>query len=76
GMVSGAAPPVIVDPPKPAPPPAPAAPAKVAAGPSSPRQACGNRERYALLQCMETQCAKKAWTQHEQCVRLRKERKL
>jgi hypothetical protein len=43
---------------------------------ASPRQACAGKQRYALLQCMETQCAKKAWTQHEQCVRLRKERKL
>ena len=43
---------------------------------TSPRQACAGKERYALLQCMETQCAKKAWTRHEQCVRLRKEHKL
>ena len=43
---------------------------------TSPRQACAGKERYALLQCMETQCAKKAWTRHEQCVRLRKDRKL
>jgi hypothetical protein len=48
----------------------------IARAPGSPRQTCGGRERYALLQCMETQCAKKAWIQHEQCVRLRKERKL
>ena len=46
------------------------------APPASPRQACGHRERYALLQCMETQCAKKTWSKHEQCERLRKERKL
>ncbi len=50
--------------------------AKAQAGDSSPRQACSGKERYALLQCMETQCAKKAWTKHEQCVRLRKDRKL
>jgi hypothetical protein len=60
---------------RPAAPPAKAAESKARA-PASPREACGRRERYALLQCMETQCAKKAWTQHEQCVRLRKERKL
>jgi len=48
----------------------------VPAAPTSPRQACGGRERYALLKCMETQCTKRAWTQHEQCVRLRKDRKL
>jgi hypothetical protein len=45
-------------------------------GAATPREACAGRERYALLQCMETQCAKKAWTKHQQCVRLRKERKL
>jgi len=43
---------------------------------SSPRQACAGRERYALLQCMNEQCAKRAWSKHEQCVRLRRERKL
>ena len=43
---------------------------------SSPRQACAGRERYALLQCMNEQCAKSAWAKHEQCVRLRRERKL
>jgi serine/threonine protein kinase len=61
------------------PPPAARPPAPVKAAPpppTSPRQACGGRERYALLKCMETQCAKKAWAQHEQCVRLRQERKL
>ena len=62
--------------PPPAPPPAPAATQATARAPASPREACGKRERYALLQCMESQCAKKAWTKHEQCVRLRKERKL
>jgi hypothetical protein len=50
--------------------------AKARAGDLSPRQACAGKERYALLRCMETQCAKKAWTKHEQCVRLRKDRKL
>jgi len=43
---------------------------------SSPRLACAGRERYALLQCMNEQCAKSRWSRHEQCVRLRKERKL
>ena len=60
----------------PARPKTPAAAAVKPAAPGSPRQACGNRERYALLQCMETQCAKKTWSKHEQCERLRKERKL
>jgi len=53
----------------------PSAAKKQASG-ASPRQACAGKERYALLQCMETQCAKTAWTKHEQCVRLRKDRKL
>jgi len=58
-------------------PPNPTPVARVAArATDSPREACGKRERYALLQCMEAQCAKKAWSKHEQCVRLRKERKL
>ncbi len=61
-------------PPAPADPPPRAKPAPPA--PTSPRQACGGRERYALLKCMETQCTKPAWTKHEQCVRLRKDRKL
>ena len=43
---------------------------------SSPRQACAGRERYALLQCMNEQCAKSVWTKHEQCVRLRRDKKL
>jgi hypothetical protein len=49
---------------------------KSQASETSPRQACAGKERYALLQCMETQCAKKTWVRHEQCVRLRKDRKL
>ena len=58
-------------------PPTPTPTAQVIArAPGSPRDACVGRERYALLQCMEAQCAKKAWPKHEQCVRLRKERKL
>jgi serine/threonine protein kinase len=78
---SAAAAPAAVTPPPPAaktpaPPTPPKAAEPKARAPASPREACGKRERYVLLQCMETQCAKKAWTQHEQCVRLRKERKL
>jgi hypothetical protein len=61
---------------QPEPPAPPLKPKPAARAPASPREACGRRERYALLQCMESQCAKKAWTQHEQCVRLRKDRKL
>jgi serine/threonine protein kinase len=59
----------------PATPPAKTAATKAPAA-ASPREACGRRERYALLQCMQTQCARIAWSKHEQCVRLRKERKL
>jgi hypothetical protein len=43
---------------------------------TSPRQLCGARVRYQLLQCMQTQCAKRAWTKHEQCRRLRQENRL
>lgn len=42
----------------------------------SPRQVCGGRERYELLRCMQTQCAKQAWKRHEQCRRLREENRL
>ncbi|MEO7852326.1 MAG: hypothetical protein ABIR94_08740 [Rubrivivax sp.] len=63
-------------------PPAKAAPprrAKVAAtpkakappGPASPREVCGNRTRFSLYQCMQTQCASSKWSAHAQCVRLR-----
>jgi hypothetical protein len=64
--------------PSPAVPPAQAKtpPAKARVGPATPREACGNRTRFALYQCMQTQCAKPAWTKHAQCVRLRKEQKL
>jgi serine/threonine protein kinase len=55
--------------------PAPA-PSKARALPASPREVCGNRARYALYQCLQTQCAKPAWTRHAQCVRLRQEQKL
>jgi hypothetical protein len=42
----------------------------------APRALCAGRTRYALLQCMQDQCAKREWSRHEQCVRLRTERKL
>ena len=77
GPVGAAPPPPPAAPAAPVAPPARPAAAKPAPPPpTSPRQACGGRERYALLKCMETQCAKRAWTKHEQCVRLRKDRKL
>ena len=47
-----------------------------AARAATPRMACAGRQRYALLQCMNQQCAKRTWSKHEQCVRLRKENKL
>jgi serine/threonine protein kinase len=57
------------------PPPRPAArpPTTVAARPAStdPRQACGERSGFALYQCMQLQCAKAAWTKHDQCVQFR-----
>ncbi|HYN59276.1 MAG TPA: hypothetical protein VET87_06965 [Rubrivivax sp.] len=71
---------------KPAPAPAarPATPvtSKVKAPPGAssaakaPRELCAGRARYALLQCMQAQCEKREWSRHEQCVRLRTERKL
>lgn len=67
-------------PPAPTPPPSPAnakaTATKARPAPTSPREACGERTRFALYQCMQTQCAKPAWTKHAQCVKLRKEQKL
>jgi hypothetical protein len=69
-----------------APPPAAAAPAapKTAPaptaakpkGPATPREACGDRTRFSLYQCLQTQCAKRTWTKHAQCVQFRKDQKL
>jgi hypothetical protein len=42
-----------------------------AAALTSPREVCGKRTQFALYQCMQTQCAKPSWSQHEQCRRLR-----
>jgi hypothetical protein len=64
--------------------PATKAPAKAAVAtaqpaarmPPSPRQLCAGLDRYQLLKCMQTQCAKRAWAKHEQCVRLRTENKI
>lgn len=72
---AGAAPPAKL-PAAPSPAAARTPPAKARTGTATPREACAGRERYALLQCMEAQCARKVWTQHAQCVRLRKERRL
>lgn len=65
--------------PKPTPAPAAEPPAKSAAPPPgkpraarSPREVCGERTQFSLYQCMQTQCAKAAWSAHAQCVKLRK----
>lgn len=42
----------------------------------SPRERCAGRERYALWQCMQAQCAKKSLAKHDQCRRLREENRL
>jgi hypothetical protein len=51
-------------------------PVKSRTAAATPREACGNRSRFALYQCLQEQCAKPAWSKHAQCVRLRKEQKL
>ncbi len=72
-------------PPQAGPPPpkeaAPAAPTTATAaarrkGPATPREACGDRTRFALYQCLQTQCAKSTWSKHAQCVQFRKDQKL
>lgn len=78
---AAAAPPARATPAAPAPPAAPAAlPAPVTRPAdrytAGPRQLCADSVGYALLQCMRTQCAKRAWAKHEQCVRLRTQNKI
>jgi serine/threonine protein kinase len=54
--------------------PAPAARTTEDAAPvriTSPRQACGSREQFALYRCMQTQCQRKTFSQHAQCKALR-----
>jgi serine/threonine protein kinase len=36
----------------------------------APRNACGALAKYALLQCMQRQCAQSSWRKHPQCLRL------
>ena len=50
--------------------------ASTARTPDSPRQRCGTRSGYALYQCMHVQCAKRSWTNHAQCQRLRRDQSL
>lgn len=42
----------------------------------APRAACTGKSGYALYQCMQTQCAKRNFTKHPQCVQLRKNQRL
>lgn len=44
-----------------------------AAGPATPREACGRRVLLALWRCMKQVCEKPAYAQHPQCVQLREE---
>ncbi|MCO5123040.1 MAG: hypothetical protein M9915_04770 [Rhizobacter sp.] len=59
-------------------PPVEAAPpaVKVAAPRPPPRTQCRGQSGYALYQCMQTQCAKRSYTKHPQCVRLRRTQNL
>lgn len=56
--------------------PADRPPAKAEKPVPAPRSACGQRSGLALLECMQEQCAKRAYAKHPQCIRLRKEQKL
>lgn len=39
---------------------------------ATPRAACGTRANFSLLYCMQTQCKKPRFTQHPQCLELRR----
>lgn len=39
-----------------------------AAGPVTPRGACGSRANFALVYCMQTQCKRPGFAKHAQCV--------
>lgn len=54
---------------------APSATAAARARPA-PRTQCAGKSGYALYQCMQTQCAKRAYAKHPQCVRLLRNRSL
>lgn len=51
---------------------APAAAAAPKAGPVSPREACGDRNFFARAICMRKLCAESAYTQHAQCIEMRR----
>jgi hypothetical protein len=62
-------------------PPVPAAPVPTTAKPpadaivanaTNPRAACGSRVNFALLYCMQSQCAKPQFAKHTQCDELRR----
>lgn len=65
-------------------PAAPAAPAAqshppthaTAAPQRPPRAQCGTQSGYELYQCLQTQCAKRAYVKHPQCVRLKRNQSL
>jgi Protein kinase domain len=50
-----------------APPPRAAAPVR-----TSPRALCANRSQFALLYCLQQQCAKPGWRNHSHCNELRR----
>ncbi len=49
-----------------------AAKAAAAEEAAAPRAACGTRANFSLLYCMQTQCKKPRFTQHPQCLDLRR----
>lgn len=51
---------------------APAPAAKVAAGPRSPKEACGDLNFFARRLCLSRTCEAAAWRAHPQCVELRR----
>ena len=51
----------------------PRAPQGEAGAPEDPRAACAPRTQFSLYRCMQTQCAKRQWREHPQCVRLRED---
>jgi len=44
----------------------------IVAGATSPRAACGTRVNFALLYCMQTQCARPQFAHHAQCTELKR----
>jgi non-specific serine/threonine protein kinase len=68
---AGKAPPGEVTPIGPKSAPAEQAPVQPVPPVRSPREACGERTQFALYLCMQQQCARSAWANHPQCVRLR-----